>query len=239
MSDTTIILSVAGAYLGACLVVGLLPGAKTSASTEGYVAGDRSLGTLVMYFITGATIFSSFAFLGMPGWAYSKGVASMYVLGYGALGFVPFYFLGPRAARIGRRYGVVTQAEMVARRFDSPTLAALMTLVTIYALVPYVALQMKGAGAVLAAITEGALSEPAGAALVYGVVLVYVLKSGVLGVGWTNTFQGLLMMVLAWVFGLLLPYKLYGGVGPMFDAISAWVTTPYLRPIRAARGPRK
>lgn len=220
MSDTTIILSVAGAYLGVCLVVGLLPGAKTSASTEGYVAGDRSLGTLVMYFITGATIFSSFAFLGMPGWAYSKGVASMYVLGYGALGFVPFYFLGPRAARIGRRYGVVTQAEMVARRFDSPTLAALMTLVTIYALVPYVALQMKGAGAVLAAITEGALSESAGAALVYGVVLVYVLKSGVLGVGWTNTFQGLLMMVLAWVFGLLLPYKLYGGVGPMFDAIS-------------------
>lgn len=221
MSDNAIVLGVAGAYLAACLVVGLLPGRRASASAEGYVAGDRTIGTLVMYFITGATIFSSFAFLGMPGWAYSKGVASLYVLGYGALGFVPFYFLGPRAARIGRRYGVVTQAEMVARRFDSRALAALMALVTIYALVPYVALQMKGAGAVLSAITEGAVPERVGAALVYGVVLIYVLKSGVLGVGWTNTFQGILMMVLAWVFGLLLPYELYGGIGPMFDAISA------------------
>ena len=49
---------------------------SSSASAAGYVAGDRTLGTLVMYFITGATIFSAFAFLGMPGWAYSRGAAA-------------------------------------------------------------------------------------------------------------------------------------------------------------------
>jgi SSS family solute:Na+ symporter len=38
----------------------------------------------------------------------------------------------------------------------------------------------------------------------------------VLGVGWTNVFQGVFMMVLAWVLGLYLPYRLYGGVGEMF-----------------------
>jgi len=52
------------------------------------------------------------------------------------------------------------------------------------------------------------------------VVLIYVFKSGVLGVGWTNTFQGIFMMVLAWGLGLYLPWKLHGGVGPMFDAIA-------------------
>lgn len=156
----------------------------------------------------------------MPGWAYSRGVASCYVLAYGALGFVPFYFLGPRAARVGRRYGFVTQAEMVSRRFRSPALALLMAGITVYALVPYVAIQMKGAGYVLNAVSGGAIPEKAGAAVVYGVVLVYVLRSGVLGVGWTNTFQGILMMVLAWVFGLYLPWKLHGGVGPMFDELA-------------------
>ncbi len=220
MTSSTVVVAVASAYLVACLVIGMLPGRRSSDSAEGFVAGDRSLGTLVMYFITGATIFSAFAFLGMPGWAYSRGVAALYVLGYGALGFVPFYFLGPRAARLGKRFGFVTQAQMVAARYDSRAIAALMALISTLAFVPYLALQMKGAGYVLNAMTRGAVPEAVGAAIVYGVVVAYVMKSGVLGVGWTNTFQGIFMMVLAWAFGLYLPYKLYGGVGPMFERIA-------------------
>jgi solute:Na+ symporter, SSS family len=221
MSDSTIVVAISGVYLAVCLVIGLLPGRKSSNSAAGYVAGDRSLGILVMYFITGATIFSAFAFLGAPGWAYSRGAAAFYILAYGTLGFVPFYFLGPRAARLGKAYGFVTQAEMVAARFRFPALAGVMALISALAFVPYLALQMKGAGYVLEEMTEGAVSSSVGAALVYGVVLIYVLRSGVLGVGWTNTFQGIFMMALAWIMGLYLPYLLYGGVGEMFDRIAA------------------
>jgi SSS family solute:Na+ symporter len=39
-------------------------------------------------------------------------------------------------------------------------------------------------------------------------------------VGWTNTMQGIFMMALAWGLGLWLPHELYGGVGPMFDALA-------------------
>jgi SSS family solute:Na+ symporter len=52
-------------------------------------------------------------------------------------------------------------------------------------------------------------------------VLVYVLRSGVLGVGWTNTLQGIFMMLLAWGLGLYLPHRLYGGVAGMFRQIAA------------------
>jgi len=221
MTRVTIILGVSVAYLIACLVIGMLPGKKLSETTDGYVAGDRSLGPLVMYFITGATIFSAFAFLGAPGWAYQRGSAVFYILAFGTLGFLPFYFMGPRAARLGRHYGFVTQAQLVAARFRFPLIAALMALISALAFIPYLAIQMMGAGYVLHAITEGALPSWAGAAIVYGVVLVYVMKSGVLGVGWTNTFQGIFMMVLAWVLGLLLPYELYGGIGPMFERLAA------------------
>jgi SSS family solute:Na+ symporter len=212
----------------------MLPGRKASGTAAGYVAGDRTLGVLLMYFITGATIFSAFAFLGGPGWAYSKGAAAFYILGYGTLGFVPFYFLGPRAARLGRKYGFVTQAEMVGERFGMRSIAALMALVSVVAFVPYLALQMKGAGFVLSAVTRGGIPEWAGAGLVYAVVTVYVLRSGVLGVGWTNTFQGIFMMLLAWGLGLYLPYRLYGGVGEMFRQIAAerpeLLTAPGLTP---------
>ncbi len=220
MSPQTIVIGISVAYLTACLAIGASAGRKTSDSAAGFVAGDRALGALVMYFITGATIFSAFAFLGMPGWAYSRGVAGLYILGFGTVGFVPFYFLGPRAARVGRRFGFVTQAEMVAHRFRTPAVAGLMAVISAIAFVPYLAIQMKGAGYVLTEMTSGAVSERVGAALVYTVVLAYVMKSGVLGVGWTNTFQGIFMMVLAWSMGLWLPHVLYGGVGEMFESIA-------------------
>jgi SSS family solute:Na+ symporter len=221
MPSSAIVLSVSVVYLVACLALGMWPGRKASHTAEGYVAGDRTLGLMLMYFITGATIFSAFAFLGAPGFAYSKGAAVFYILAYGTLGFVPFYFLGPRAARLGRRYGYVTQAEMIADRFQVPAIAGLMALISVVAFVPYLALQMKGAGTILHAVTRGEVSEAAGAALVYGVVLVYVLRSGVLGVGWTNTFQGIFMMLLAWGLGLYLPFRLYGGVQEMFSRIAS------------------
>ena len=221
MPASWIVIGISAAYLVASLAVGMWPGRKASGTTAGYVAGDRTLGLLVMYFITGATIFSSFAFLGGPGWAYKKGAAAFYILGYGALGFLPFYFLGPRAARLGRKYGFVSQAEMIAHRYGLRSIAGVMAVISVAAFIPYLGLQIKGAGYVLFAVTHGELPVWLGGALVYGVVLAYVLRSGVLGVGWTNTFQGIFMMLLAWGLGLYLPYKLYGGVQPMFEQIAA------------------
>lgn len=221
MSTSATVVLVAGLYLVACLAIGMSSGRKSSDSATGYVAGDRTLGLVVMYFITGATIFSAFAFLGAPGWAYQRGVATLYIIAYGTLGFLPFYFIGPRAAALGRRHGFVTQAEMVAHRFAMPRIAGLMALISLVAFVPYLALQMQGAGFVIESMTRGAVSRQLGAAIVYAVVTAYVVKSGVLGVGWTNVFQGVFMMILAWVLGLWLPHALYGGVGEMFDAIAA------------------
>ena len=103
-------------YLLLSLCIGLVSGRKTSKSTEGYVAGDRALGFLVLYFIMGASIFSAFAFLGGPGWAYSRGAASFYIISYGTVGLVPWYFIGPRVAELGRKFGYVTQAELFAHR---------------------------------------------------------------------------------------------------------------------------
>jgi SSS family solute:Na+ symporter len=217
---TWIVLAVAGAWLVLNLVVGVAPTRKSSPSAAGFVAGDRALGLLLMYFITGATIFSAFAFLGLPGMAARQGAAGYYILAYGVLGFVPFYFLGPRAARLGRAHGFVTQAEMVAARFGMRSLAGLIAVVSLIAFVPYVALQIQGAGTILTAMTHGALPGWAGGLIVYAVVTVYVTSSGLLGVGWTNVLQGVLMLSLAWGLGLYLPHALYGGVGEMFERIA-------------------
>jgi SSS family solute:Na+ symporter len=212
---------VCAAYLAITLVTGVASGLRVSHSVAGYVAADRSMSLVVLYFVLGASIFSSFAFLGGPGWAYSRGVAALYIVAYGTIGMIPMYFFGPRARRLGERFGFVTQAELLAHRYDSRTLSVLLAVLSVAVFVPYLVLQMKGAGLILETISGGRVSFAVGAGVCYAVVMIYVLTSGVLGVGWTNTFQGMFMMVVAWALGLYLPRKLYGGVGPMFERIAA------------------
>jgi SSS family solute:Na+ symporter len=207
------------AYLVAALLLGVLAGRKGSGGTDDFVAGERAFGPLVMYFVIGATIFSAYALLGTPQRVVAKGSDAFYVLAYGAVGLVPLFFFGARVRRIGAREGFVTQAEMFAARFESPTISVVMGVATVVSFVPYLVIQLKGAGVVMHAVTGW--SEQQGAALVYAVVLAYVLAGGVRGVGWTNVLQGIVMLIAVWVIGLWLPIHLYGSVAGMFDRVVA------------------
>lgn len=219
METGTIILLIVGIYLLISLLTGIIPSLRISKNVTGYVAGDRSMNVLILYFVIGASIFSSFAFLGGPGWAYTRGAAAFYIIAYGIIGIIPLYFFGPKAWRLGKKYGYVTQAELLAERFDSRFMSMLLAVLSVVVFIPYLTLQMKGAGYVLNVVSEGLVPEWIGAGITYLIVLVYVYFSGVMGVGWSNAFQGMIMMALAWFLGLYLPNALYGGVGNMFQEI--------------------
>lgn len=234
METGTIILIIVGLYLFISLLTGIIPSLRISKSVGGYVAGDRSMNVFIMYFVLGASIFSSFAFLGGPGWAYSRGAAAFYIIAYGIIGMVPLYFFGPRAWKLGKKYGYVTQAALLADRFDSKFLSVILSILSVVVFIPYLTLQMVGAGYVLNVISEGAIPFWLGAGVTYLIVMIYVFFSGVMGVGWSNAFQGIFMLVMAWVLGLYLPYTLYGGIGEMFTALieaghSALLNTPGLQ----------
>jgi SSS family solute:Na+ symporter len=215
-----VVTAIVSLYLLVTLAVGLLSGRSATTGVTGYVAADRRFGVLPMYFIVGGSVFSAFAFLGAPGWAYSRGVAVLYILSYGVIGIAPWYLIGPRTARLGRSHGIVTQAQMVCARFPSRPLSALLAVLSVAAAIPYVMLQMSGAGIVFNAVTQGYVPFWLGAGLAYGVVVLYVLVGGATAVGWTNVFQGMLMMAVAWGVGIYLPVSLYGGVGQMFERIA-------------------
>lgn len=217
---TPVIIGFCLAYLLVILCVGLWSGRKVSRSVAGFVAADRRMHGVLLYFVIGAAVYSSFAFLGAPGWAYSRGAAAFYVLAFSAIGVIPLYFLGPKARRWGTRHGFVTQAEMLGWRFDSRMLQGILALVSVGVFVPYLTLQMKGAGLILETFSDGLIPLWVGAFLTYGVVVTYVWVSGVMGVGWTNAIMGVLMMATAWFLGLYFPITLYGGVAEMFARLS-------------------
>lgn len=87
---------------------------------------------------------------------------------------VPFYFFGPKARALGEKFGFVTQAEILEDRFNSKWLSGILAVLTVVVLIPYLTLQMKGAGLVLNTISEGFIPVWLGAGIAYVVVLIYV-----------------------------------------------------------------
>jgi SSS family solute:Na+ symporter len=215
-----IVLLVIFIYLIIVLFIGTMAGKGRESSVAEYIAASRSLGFVVMYFLMGGAIFSAFAYLGGPGWAYSRGAASFYILAYCALGLVPWWIWGPKALKLGKKYNYVTQAQLLADRFQSPALSVICAIVSTLAFIQYVTLQMKGSAYVFEVASGGRIPFWAGALIAYAVVLVYVFVGGVRAVAWTNVFQGAFMVVTAWILGLYFAYSLYGGPTAMFQKIA-------------------
>ncbi len=219
MQDWMIVTGIAVTYLIVVLLVGLGARSEQTSTLEGYVAGGREVGLILLFFIMGAEIFSAFAFLGGPGWAYGKGAPAFYIIAYLGLGLLPWWVLGPKAARLGRRYGYLTQADLMSDRFSSKGLSAIIALVSIAAFIPYLVLQITGAGLLFKSATGGNVPFWLAAMAAFVVVTIYVYASGLRGIGWTNLIQGIVMVVVAWFLGLAIANRFYGGVGPMFREI--------------------
>jgi len=215
-------------YLFFILFLGSWAGRGRESSVVEYIAASRNLGFLVMYFLMGGAIFSAFAYLGGPGFAYSRGAAAFYILGYCALGLVPWWLWGPRALRAGRKFNYVTQAQLFTDRFQSKALSVIIAVVSIMAFIQYITLQMKGSAYIFEVASGGRIPFWAGALIAYVVVVIYVFYGGVRGVAWTNVFQGAFMIVTAWVLGLYFAYKLYGAPSEMFRQINAASATHLL-----------
>lgn len=209
------------AYLVIVLVVGVSARGAESSTLEGYIAGGRSMGMLLLFFILGAEIFSAFTFLGGPGWAYSRGAPALYLLAYLALVAGGMWWLAPRIQRISKRHKYLTQADMMSDRFSSRWLSPIIGIVSICGLIPYLTIQIAGTGLLFHFATGERVPFWLGALLALIVMVTYVYTSGLRGIGWTNVLQGLLMVVVAWVLGLAVANSFYGGVEDMFQQIAA------------------
>ena len=208
-------------YLVLAFLIGIMAGkGKSFFSLSEYAVGDRSFNLFVMWFLMGGTIFSAFAFLGGPGWAYSKGAASFYILVYCTLGLMPWYVIGPKVAKIGKKNNYITMGDFLGDRFQSKVLTVIVGIVAILAFIPYLTLQIKGMAYIFNVLTYDNIPYWFGAFISFGIVVVYVATSGVRGAAWSDVFQAILMLIIAWILGMYFVQKLHGGIGNMFESIN-------------------
>ncbi|WP_432695259.1 sodium:solute symporter family protein [Marinobacterium sp. YM272] len=219
MSNSVIVTGITLAYMAIMLWIGLRARSQNGSSLESYAAGGRHVGVIVLFFILGAEIFSAFAFLGAPGWVYKNGAPAFYILAYLSLVPIMIWLVGPRARELGSKRGYLTHGDMLSDHYSSKPLGIFAGLVGVAASVPYLTIQIAGAGMLFEAATDGLVPFWLGALIALVVTTVYVFCSGLSGIGWTNLVQGVMMIAIAWFLGVAIPDRIYGGVGEMFTQI--------------------
>ena len=208
-------------YLVLAMAIGLLAGrGHNRASVSEFTTAGRGLGLIVMWFLMGGAIFSAFSFLGAPGWSFSMGAPALYILTYTAFAIIPWYILAPKIGAIGRRHGLYSLVGFFYGRYRLKTLSVLIGLIALLAFVQYLATQMTGMAIIFNVMTEGRVPIWLGALAAYGIVVLYVATGGLRAAAWSDVFQGVLMIVIAWTVGLTIVYQLHGGIGEMFAGIA-------------------
>ncbi|MFM0629766.1 sodium:solute symporter family protein [Paraburkholderia xenovorans] len=190
-------------------------------SLEQWTVGGRSFGTAFVFLLMAGEIYTTFTFLGGSGFAYGKGAPVYYILAYGTLAYILSYWMLPPIWRYAKNHRLVSQPHFFARKYESPALGTLVALVGVAALIPYLVLQLKGLGIIVATASYGAISSTAAVWIGACVVTAYVIVSGVRGSAWNSVVKDLLILAIVLFLGIYLPLHYYGGFSDMFHAIDA------------------
>ena len=201
-----------GLYITLTTVLALVVRRGVGKGIEEYFLANRRLGGAVSALSYSATTYSAFMMVGLAGLTYKGGV--------GALGFELIYlsglvlvaFFGPRFWLAGRKFHLVSPAELLATRYDSRSLGAVAALAAMVFLVPYSAVQLIGIGYLLEGLTGGAIPFLVGISIAAVVALAWALAGGLRTVAWTDAVQALLMMMAAL---LVVGYALAALGGPV------------------------
>lgn len=208
-----------GSYLILLLAVGYFADRRHSGSYEGFVAADKSLGPWTTALSSAASSESAWAMVGLSGLGFYYGLPALWAAIGCVVGFlVNSLFVIVQLRRDSQKYGAITLSDYLERKLkdDSRMLRMVSALIITFFMAVYVVAQFVAAGRILQEMEVlGPGTTYQTAVLVGAAVLgLYIFLGGYAAVCWTDSIQGVLMLI---VMVVLPAYALYlvGGPGQL------------------------
>jgi SSS family solute:Na+ symporter len=167
-----------------------------------------------------ATYHSAFAFLGSGGYFYTHGIgfwdAGTWTILVGAITYV----LGSRIWALGKAFGYITPADMLADFYESEGVRVLVAIVSVLFTILYIQVQAQGLGYILSVASGDRISFELGTLILLVVAAGYLIAGGLRAVYWTDVVQGVWMYLAVWIGALVLAFKLFGGPFELWQAVA-------------------
>jgi SSS family solute:Na+ symporter len=200
--------------------IGFLAGVHRKMDLEQWTVGGRGFGVVLVFLLMAGEVYTTFAFLGASGWAYSRGGPTLYILAYLTLAYVVSFFILPQIWEAGRKLGMQTQSDFFARRYGNRYLAAFVCIVGIASFVPYLQLQLTGVGIIVSVASFDGIGRTPAMTIAVVLLVAFVFASGVRAVAWVSVVKDALMVIAALSIGIGVPLIHFGGIGAMFAALA-------------------
>ena len=162
---------------------------------EDFFLGGRTLGLFFVLCATWSTLFSAFSYIGLPGAYYRNGVSFFGITGNIVLNATCMYFIGSRMWTVGKKFGFINATDLFAERYRSNAVCIIAMIISVASLLPYLGLQIRGAGLTLQGVTKDMISFETGLTYITLVVLVYVILGGFRSVIYNDVVQAVIMLV--------------------------------------------
>jgi solute:Na+ symporter, SSS family len=208
-------------YLLVTLGIGAVANRRLTVDLEDFLLYGRKAGFVVLYLTVVATYHSAFAFLGSGGFFYTHGIgfwaAGTWTLLTGAITYV----LGTRIWALGKRFGYVTPADMLADFYESEAVRVATAVVSVVFTLLYIQVQAQGLGYIISVASGGRISFALGTLILLCVSAAYLTLGGLRAVYWTDVIQGVWMYLAVWIGALVLSFELFGGPLELWRAVAA------------------
>ena len=199
------------AYLLVTIGLGIVANRKLTVDLEDFLLYGRKAGFIVLYLTIVATYHSAFAFLGSGGFFYTHGIGFWDAGSWTVLVGAITYVLGSRIWALGKRFGYITPADMLADFYESEAVRVVVAVVSVVFTILYIQVQAQGLGYILSVASGDRISVRLGTLMLLVVAAGYLMAGGLRAVYWTDVVQGVWMYIAVWVGALVLAYKLFGG----------------------------
>ncbi|MDO5738649.1 MAG: sodium/proline symporter [Ornithinimicrobium sp.] len=193
-------------YFAAMLGIGVWAARRKSATTEGFLLADRSLGPAVTALRLQSSSMSGYMFLGAGSLGYTQGYFGMwYALGDVGGGVLNLSILGRRMRKLSAMLGSITSIGYLEHRYPSPWVRAVAAVVALFCMFFYVLAQFLAGGQGLAMVTG--LSVDVSMIVAVGVIVGYTFLGGYLAVAYTDFVQAIVMVIgMLWILIATLQY---------------------------------
>ena len=114
-----------------------------------WALAGRNLGTVLVWFLVGADLYTAYTFVAVPSGVFAKGAIIFFAVPYVGLTFGVAMIVMPSLWKIAHEKKYITAADFAKDKFKSPTVGILVAVTGIVALLPYIALQIVGMQAIL------------------------------------------------------------------------------------------
>ena len=217
-------------YFAIFLLISYAANRRLTGGVGDYIVASRNLGWLVVTLTLYASVLSGVGMAGIPGTVYTVGVPFVVsVLSGHTIAVVLLWYFGPRIWVLGKEYEFTTPGDLLGEYYQSDTVRLYTVVASLLFNTAFIVAQLLAGGVMLNVLSGNLISLQAGILVITGVVLVHVVTSGLRGIAWLDFFNGLIILVLLFLFGgaiLLMaggPTSVINGLG---DFKQQFITIP-------------